>query len=421
MAMDEFDFQDHTDEKPKGSLGYWVAFAVVAIAFAAGVALLPAALAHADEDIDTEPVADEFQQEIERTAAEYEKASKELKKANKAVKKNSKRIKELEKQIPEQQVRSASAAREQYKLEQQGSGLLELLLNCDNFYDFMMNLDYISRVSETNMQEMIRLSDMKEELDETQKSLIEAQWEAKERTSEAKNALEAAQEARREAQRRAQEAARAAAEAAAAEAAARAAELEAQEKAQKEAEKEAAEEAEETAEEDATSEESGDSAGKEADTKSSKSADKASDEDTVADPTMTSYDVPTDDGADWGSDEKAFIAEWGSRIDAFLAGSPMEGQGATFARAAWAYGVDPRWSPAIANTESSKGVSCFRPYNAWGWGNASWSSWEEAIDAHVAGLARGYGYSITIDAAQKYCPPNWEVWYNNTLSAMNSI
>ncbi|MFR9006856.1 MAG: hypothetical protein ACLVKA_10885, partial [Collinsella aerofaciens] len=101
--------------------------------------------------------------------------------------------------------------------------------------------------------------------------------------------------------------------------------------------------------------------------------------------------TPNNGVVNWDVDQASFVAEWAPRIDAYLAGSPLEGQGATFANAAWKYGVDPRFSPAISNTESSKGRHCFRPHNAWGWGNASWGSWEEAIDAHVSGLARGYG------------------------------
>ena len=136
------------------------------------------------------------------------------------------------------------------------------------------------------------------------------------------------------------------------------------------------------------------------------------------------------DGADWKSGEKAFVDEWGPRIDRYLAGSPMSGQGDVFAEAAWKNHVDPRFSPAISNIESGKGQICIRPYNAWGWGAADsnpyglakeWSSWEEAINAHVSGLAEGYGYSITQKGARKYCPPNWELWYATTVDQMNSI
>ncbi len=125
---------------------------------------------------------------------------------------------------------------------------------------------------------------------------------------------------------------------------------------------------------------------------------------------------------DWSVGKEAFLAEWTARIDAYLAGSPLAGQGATFAEAAWANGVDPRWSPAISNTESSKGAVCFRPYNAWGWmGTTTWGSWEEAINAHVAGLASYYGYSITVANAQKYCPPTYQDWFNKTIAQMQLI
>ena len=131
--------------------------------------------------------------------------------------------------------------------------------------------------------------------------------------------------------------------------------------------------------------------------------------------------MPTDDGANWKLDKDDFVKEWGPRIDNYLAGSALAGQGNTFAKAAWTYGIDPRWSPAISNTESSRGAICFKPHNAWGWGDSSWSSWEEAIDAHVAGLSKGYGYTITVAGAQTYCPPNWVHWYNDTISEMNRI
>lgn len=124
---------------------------------------------------------------------------------------------------------------------------------------------------------------------------------------------------------------------------------------------------------------------------------------------------------DWSVGEEAFVAEWTMRIDNYLAGSPLAGKGNVFAQAAWDNQVDPRWSPAISNTESSKGSICFKSHNAWGWGDTGWSNWDDAINAHVAGLARGYGYSITLGCAQKYCPPNYVNWYNNTLNQMALI
>ena len=141
---------------------------------------------------------------------------------------------------------------------------------------------------------------------------------------------------------------------------------------------------------------------------------------------QAAYEATAPDAAnlsevDWSVGERAFVEEWTARIDAYLAGSPLAGYGSTFAQAAWNNHVDPRFSPAIANTESGKGTHCFRSYNAWGWGESSWSNWEDAINAHVAGLAAGYGYSITPSGAQAYCPPTWQSWYSRTLSQMEII
>ncbi len=125
---------------------------------------------------------------------------------------------------------------------------------------------------------------------------------------------------------------------------------------------------------------------------------------------------------DWNVSQQEFVSEWGSRIDAYLSGSVLSGYGTAFAEAAWENGIDPRFSPAISNTESTKGRNCFRSHNAWGWmGDTSWGSWDEAISAHAQGLAKGYGYTISLANASKYCPPTYEDWYAKTLAQMRMI
>ena len=114
-------------------------------------------------------------------------------------------------------------------------------------------------------------------------------------------------------------------------------------------------------------------------------------------------------------------AEWAARIDDYLAGSPLEGQGVTFATASWKYGVDARWSPAIATVESGKGANCYYSHNAWGWGMYSWDSWEEAIDAHVKGLSEYYGPTNSLRAAYKYNATDPENWYYLVQGEMDSI
>ena len=368
------------------------------------VSLCPCSSQAWAEDLDTNPEPDEFQQEVERTAAEYESAIAQVDAAKTALEENRARLSELEAVIPEQQERSDTAARELYKIEQQGSGIVEMLLSSESFSDFISNFEYVSRASDANIVEINRLAAMQADLESTQSELKQAKRDADAHAEEASAALAAAQEARREAQRRAQEEAeRRAAEEAAARAAAEA------EAAQQESEGDAETPADEDAEQ--AKPEAEESEADEAEQQSAPSEDTAE----------AAVETPTADGADWTSDQAAFITEWGARIDAYLDGSPLAGQGRTFASAAWSYGVDPRWSPAISFTESSKGAACFAAHNAWGWGSESWGSWEEAIDAHVRGLARGYGYTISVEAAQKYCPPNWQSWYDRTLEQMNLI
>ena len=140
----------------------------------------------------------------------------------------------------------------------------------------------------------------------------------------------------------------------------------------------------------------------------------------------TTIDTTPSNSNTGNSDYDSFINEWTSRIDNYLAGSPMAGQGYNFAVAAWNTGVDPRWSPAIACIESSKGLYCAGSYNAWGWsarggGWRSFGSWSEAVSAHVAYLGANYGSTLTPAAAKKYCPPTWQDWYNKVANQMNRI
>lgn len=129
-----------------------------------------------------------------------------------------------------------------------------------------------------------------------------------------------------------------------------------------------------------------------------------------------------DDGVDFSVGRQRFIETWAPRIDDYLKGFPLEGQGEIFANAAFEYGVDPRVSPAIANTESTRGTNCFRPYNAWGWmGSNIWSSWESAINDHVKEFSQGYGYTISLSVAMAYCPPTYQEWYSTTSSQMSLI
>ncbi|MCI1666176.1 MAG: hypothetical protein LKI25_07460 [Atopobiaceae bacterium] len=354
----------------------------VAVAISLGMALalaLPCAGASAvTYDIDSTP--DELAQKVDDTAKAYDDAVAKVDELQQKIDENQSKIDEVSSQIPAQKDKSASAIKSLYKLQQDTPGLVSLLLASDDFNQFLTNYHYMEIIQGRVTDEAYKLSEMEQELEDTQAELDSEKAEADSEKDAAATALAEAQAARQKAQEEA--IAKAQAEAAA------------QALAQQQAQEQAAA--------DAAAATTGDSS--------------------TADSSSTgSVSSPTTGGVDWSLDKQGFVNEWAPRIDSYLSGSPLSGHGSTFAAAAWDYGVDPRWSPAISNTESSKGLYCFQPHNAWGWGDVSWDDWDTAIYAHVKGLSSGYGYTISISAAKKYCPPTYMDWYEATLSQMQMI
>ena len=97
------------------------------------------------------------------------------------------------------------------------------------------------------------------------------------------------------------------------------------------------------------------------------------------------------------------------QIDDFLREqeSPMAGSGASFVAAGRETGIDPRYLVAISGAESSFGQNLFRPFNPFGWGYETFSSWDQAIRTVAYGLQKGYlaeGRTDVYSIAAKYSP-----------------
>lgn len=354
-------------------IGLWAFF--LAITLSANGFFL-AGSAHAITE-NTEAELTETQERIEKTAAAYDEATANLETIENEIADTQAKIDELQASIDEQKDTSDEATVELYKWYNNGFSFLSLVFESGSLKDFINSYEYLTRAQQARYSEIEQLSSLKHDLEDSSAHLEEMRQTAEQKKAVAADALKDAQTAREEAQKKAEEEAAAEAEAAAQAIAA----AQAQEKAAENPET------------------------------------LTPDPNTDANTGNTNTNISD---VDWSSDKATFVAQWGARIDAYLSGSPLAGQGKTFAAAAWDFGVDPRYSPAISHTESTKGLYCFKPYNAWGWGQYSWSSWEEAIYAHVGGLSRGYSYTICLADAKKYCA-NWEHWYNTTLNQMNLI
>lgn len=353
-----------------------------------GAALLSAALLAAVCSLSATPSAaradaaedlQAVQQQIQSSNEEYEAASSRVEELLGQISANEERIAQIEAELPEARQRASVSMCALYKMQQSSGSLIELLLASDTFNELLTTIQYLDVIQSHNTDALEELASLSSELEGTRTNLDVQLREAEAARQTASDALSEANSAR--ARLEEEIAAQAAAEEAARQAAIEAAEAAAGQ-------------------------------GQADDTFTTESGGEAQ------------IEVPSSPDAgsvDWDSDKASFVAEWTSRIDAYLAGSPLAGYGATFAEAAWDYGVDPRFSPAIAMVESSLGRVCFRPHNAWGWGSSSWGSWEEAIPAHVSGLAAGYGGQLTYAGAQKYCPPNADHWYASVLANMEKI
>ena len=328
------------------------------------------------------PAALKGDTKIEKLTIACDNATEVLREAEDKIARIQTEIDELEVILPKQQERSDASIKQRYIMQSNPLAIAEPLLTSQSLDDFIQQVDYLQLISKANLDEVNKTREMKSKLDTAREKQARIRDDAQAEVDEAEAALEAAQDARAERQK----------------------------DGQSKAVKQASSESE-----------------KQQSAKKSKKKSESTEEPTENATVKTGALV---DGADWYAHRDDFIAKWAKRLDKYLEGTPLEGQGVNFAASAWKYNIDPRWSAAISNTESSKGAYCIRPHNAWGWGAADsdpyglaseWDSWEEAIDAHAAGLSKGYGYTISIRGAQSYCPPSWQSWYNKTLSEMAKI
>lgn len=319
-------------------------------------------------------------QSVDDAAAAYNEAVSKLEELQQKIDDNTAAIEELKTEIPEKQDAARAAMRDLYKYRQGSNPLVSMVVGSQSLDEFITTCVYMDQIQSSNTEAIEELNGLQQELEQKQAELDAQKQELEDEKQKAADALAEAQRLRQQAQEQAE--AEAAAELAAA--------------------KEDTKPAEGTGV-------------------------SGTNPYNTATETGQTADVEVKPDVDWESGSREeFIAEWAGRIDSYLAGSPLAGYGEAFAAAAWDYGVDPRWSPAISCIESSKGRYCANSHNAWGWtavggGFRSFSSWEEGIDAHVSYLRSMYGTTLTPEAAQTYCPPTWQDWYNKVGSEMNRI
>lgn len=352
--------------------------AALAVAFATAPVVAPVSAYAVSSE--TQAAIDEADAQVDQYAAAYNDATAKLQELQGKIDENTQRIAELEEKLPAQQEAASEAMRDLYKFQNGSNPLMSMVLNSESLSDFITTCVYMDEIQATSNKAIDDLDAMQTELQQTKSELEQQKAQLQDEQQKASDALASAQASRSAAQKKAEE--------------------------------EAAAELAAMAQDTAPAEGEGESGG--------------NPNSTATTPNQTVTTQVASGAVDWNNEHDAFISEWTDRINNYLAGSPLAGYGSVFAEAAWNTGVDPRWSPAIATIESSKGLYCAGSYNAWGMSKAgggwmSFGSWNEAITYHVSYLKRVYGTTLTPAAAQKYCPPTWQDWYNKVAAQMNRI
>ena len=383
------------DRRARGAIGRAATIACSTLALT-GFALAPAVAQAATAD-ELASEAASLNQQLQQATQDYASAQAEVEGIQSSIDQNEEDVAALEAELPEKRARAAESIRTLYKFQQGTPGLIELILSSEDFNDFISTVTYIDAIHQRSTEQVTELATLSDELAQKRAELTSQRDEALQRQQTAEQALSSVRTAQASVQAQADELAR-----------------------QEEAERQAA-----VAEAQQAVDAAAGAAEASPDGTSSSDAAPSQATFTTSSGNTAAVEVPSAPSADNAAvSENTTTSEqdgWAARIDAYLAGSPLAGQGATFAAADARYGVDPRISPAISAVESSKGAVCFRPHNAWGWGSSSWSSWEEAIYAHVSGFASGYGSTMSMAVARKYCPPTAGEWYASVLAEMSRI
>lgn len=106
----------------------------------------------------------QLQAQIDQTAADYDQAADRVAQLQQQLQDNQDRIDEISGQLPEQQERSNDAVKALYLVQQEGFGLLNMVLSSQNLTEFLNAVDYIDCIQQHNAAQVTKLADMKADL-----------------------------------------------------------------------------------------------------------------------------------------------------------------------------------------------------------------------------------------------------------------
>lgn len=148
--------------------------------------LMPSQVAHA-------ATVEELQAQVDQANQAYDEATAQVNDLQAKIDESQAKIDEVNAKLPEQQQRAEESVRSMYKMQQGTPGLVTLLLTSDDFQDFITTYQYLDSVSQSNSNDLQKLSQMQKELTQAQQTLQAAQTEATKKQQEASESRASAQ------------------------------------------------------------------------------------------------------------------------------------------------------------------------------------------------------------------------------------
>ena len=139
-----------------------------ALSFVLSVGAGTPALAAGNDSIAPLNASGDLMASVEETTRVYQEAETALQNLNAQIAENEAKAAEIQTRLPEQRARAAASIRTLYKFQQNAPGLLDLICSAEDFNDFVSTLHYIDSIAERNTAEIRALSDLQDELVQTQ-------------------------------------------------------------------------------------------------------------------------------------------------------------------------------------------------------------------------------------------------------------
>ncbi|OFK24105.1 RlpA-like double-psi beta-barrel domain-containing protein [Olsenella sp. HMSC062G07] len=175
------------------------------LASALAALLLLALLAMGASPALAEGDLEDLQNRAIAASAAYQQAQDRVDALNDQIAENQSRIDQIEATLPQQRERASLAMRSQYRLQENGPGLVSLILSADTLGELIEQVTYLDTIANYQTDAIAELKNSEAELDRTKATLEAQKTDAERQAASARQAYDEAESASQAARRKAVE------------------------------------------------------------------------------------------------------------------------------------------------------------------------------------------------------------------------